>query len=377
MISVTLVRSAGDRRAFIELPFRLYRRDPNWVPPLRSDVAEILDPRRHPFHKHAQMELFLARATDGRIAGRIAAIKNDLHLEHHGEPVGFFGFFECERDPEVAAALFDAAGRWLRERGLSVMRGPASPSSNEEWGLLVQGFDSPPVVMMPYNPPWYADLIEQYGFRKAKDLVAYYLGDEEHPERLIPERLTRMSEALAKRHKISLRPLDMRHFWAEVERVRTIYNAAWEKNWGFVPMTDEEFMHLAKKMKQVVDPELVVFAEVDGDLAGFALALPDVNHALKHMGGRIFPFGWLKGLWHSRHIDTARVLTLGVLEPFRRTGATEMMYLYLLRAGPRRGLTKGEFSWILEDNTAMRAGLEKLGARVYKTYRLYDVALHA
>jgi hypothetical protein len=377
MTSVTPVRSTGDRRAFIELPFRLYRGDPNWVPPLRSDVSEVLDPRRHPFHRHARVELFLARSADGRVVGRIAAIKNDLHLEHHKEPVGFFGFFECEGNPEVAAALFDAAGQWLTERGLSVMRGPANPSSNEEWGLLVQGFDTPPVVLMPYNPPWYAQLIEQYGFRKAKDLVAYYLGDEEHPERLIPERLTRMSEALAKRHKIVLRPLDMRHFWDEVERVRTIYNAAWEKNWGFVPMTNEEFTHLAKKLKQVVDPDLVVFAEVDGALAGFALALPDVNRALKHMGGRIFPFGWLKGLWHSRHIDTARVLTLGVLEPFRRTGATEMMYLYLLRVGPSKGLTKGEFSWILEDNTVMRTGLEKLGARVYKTYRLYDVSLRA
>ncbi|MFN2431627.1 MAG: N-acetyltransferase family protein, partial [Gemmatimonadota bacterium] len=255
----------------------------------------------------------------------------------------------------------------LAERGLATMRGPASPSLNEEAGLLVDGFDRPPVIMMPYNPPWYADLIEAQGFRKAKDLLAYWRGHAEQPERLV-----RMAESLARRHKIVVRSMDKRRFEEEVQRVRTIYNAAWEKNWGFVPMTDAELEHMARKLKPVVDPDLVAFAEVDGQLAGFALGLPDLNRALKHANGRLWPFGWARILWHARKIDTFRVLTLGVLEPFRRTGAAEMMYLHLLRKGPPKGITKGEFSWILEDNAPMRAGLEKLGADLYKVYRLYD-----
>ncbi|MGH7719716.1 MAG: GNAT family N-acetyltransferase [Gemmatimonadaceae bacterium] len=365
-IGVSPVRTARERSEFIELPFRLYRADPYWVPPLRRDVAHLLDARRHPFYQHATAELFLAREGT-RAVGRIAAIRNDLHLTHHAEPVGFFGFFETERDPAITHALLDAAGGWLAERGLSVMRGPANPSLNEECGLLVQGFDSSPVVMMPYNPPWYADLLEGAGFEKAKDLVAYFLGHDTPPERLV-----HASELLARRHRITIRPLDMKRFWQDVERVRDLYNAAWEQNWGFVPMTDAEFTHLAKQMKTVVDPSLVAFAEVDGELAGFAMALPDLNRALRHMRGRLFPFGWAKALWHSRGIDTLRVLTLGVLEKYRRTGAAEMLYLYLMRTAPRRGITKGEFSWILEDNLPMRTALEKLGASAYKTYRLYD-----
>ena len=370
MIELSPVHSPRERRQFIELPYRLYRRDPHWVPPLRRDVAELLDPDRHPFHQHAEVELFLARDR-GRVVGRIAAVKNDLHLEHHGDGAGFFGMFETERDPAVATALLSAAAAWLASRGLRVMRGPASLSLNEECGLLVQGFDSAPVVMMPYNPPWYAELLEREGFTKAKDLLAYWLGQAHAPERLV-----RASELLARRHRISIRPLRMKDFWNEVARIRELYNAAWERNWGFVPMTEAEFHHLARQMKAVVDPNLIAFAEVDGGLAGFAFAVPDVNRALRHMGGRLLPFGWAKALWHSRRIDSARVLTLGVLEKYRRTGTAEMLILYLLRTGPKRGITKGEFSWILEDNWAMRTALENLGASVYKTYRLYDRPLH-
>jgi GNAT superfamily N-acetyltransferase len=226
--------------------------------------------------------------------------------------------------------------------------------------------------MMPWNPPWYADLLEGVGFRKAKDLLAYWRGHA-----AVPERLARAANALARRHRVRIRPMDRRRYWDEVAAIRRIYNTAWERNWGFVPMTDEEFTHLAKKMKPVVDPDLVAFAEVDGELAGFALGIPDLNRALRHANGRLFPIGWLKILLHARGIDTFRVLTLGVLEPYRKTGAAEMMYLYLLRTGPRKGITKGEFSWILEDNAVMRAGMEKFDAHVYKTYRLYDLPLGA
>ena len=371
MVRVRPVRSRRDRHAFIELPYRLYRHEPLWVPPLRRDVAEMLDPRRHPFHRHSEVELFLAES-GGRVAGRIAAIHNRRHVEFHGERAGFFGFFELERDPEIAAALVEAASAWVRERGLELLRGPASFSTNEEAGLLVDGFDRPPVLMMPWNPAWYADLLEGVGFRKVKDLLAYWRGHAR-----VPDRLVRAAEMLGRRHKVRIRPMNRRRFWDEVASIRRIYNAAWERNWGFVPMTDEEFTHLAKQMKPVVDPDLVAFAEVDGELAGFALGIPDLNQALRHANGRLFPIGWLKILLHSRGIDTFRVLTLGVLEPYRRTGAAEMMYLYLLRTGPPKGLTKGEFSWILEDNVLMRTAMEKFDAHVYKTYRLYDLPLDA
>ncbi|MFL5576940.1 MAG: GNAT family N-acetyltransferase [Gemmatimonadaceae bacterium] len=367
------MRSAAERRAFIELPFRLHRDDPRWVPPLRRDVAELLDPRRHPFHAHAQVELFLARSARGRVVGRVAAVRNELHERVHREPVGFFGFFETERDPAVAAALLDAAAGWLAARGLVVMRGPASLSLNEECGLLVEGFDTPPAVMMAHNPPWYAELLEGCGFRKAKDLLAYDIDARKPP----PERLLRFEQVAAERYGVTVRTLDRKRFGEEVERIRVLYNQAWEANWGFVPMTEAEFAHVAKQMKPIADFDFVAFAEVRGELAGFALALPDVNQALRHMGGRLLPLGWLKGLWHGRHIDAVRVLTLGVLPRYRRAGAAELMYLHLLRTASAKGLRRAELSWVLEDNAAIRTALENLGGHVYKRYRLYDRPLAA
>lgn len=341
------------------------------MPPLRRDVADLLSPR-HPFHSHAQVELFLARDDGGRVVGRIAAVKNDAHLEQHHDGAGFFGFFETERDAAVPPALFGAAERWLRERGLTVMRGPASFSVNEECGLLVRGFDTPPAVMMPHNPPWYADVVEGYGFTKAKDLIAYWLQDVE-----IPERVERLAGTLAARHEITLRMLDMKRFDEEVERIRALYNEGWEANWGNVPMTDAEFKHMAKQLKPVAVPELVVFAYVRGKLAGFALALPDLNVALRHMNGRLLPIGWALGLWHGRKIDRGRVLTLGVLPEYRRTGAADLLYLTLIKNGRAKGFRHGEASWILEDNTLMRAAIERAGGTPYKTYRLYDKAVGA
>ncbi len=366
MIQVSPVRSGGDRRAFIELPFRLYRNDPLWIPPLRRDVADLLNPG-HPFHSHGQVELFLARGDDGRVVGRIAAVKNDAHLSQHHDGAGFFGFFETERDPAIAPALFDAASAWLAKRGLAVMRGPASFSVNEECGLLVNGFDTPPAVMMPHNPAWYPEVVERAGFKKAKDLIAYWLQDAQ-----VPERVSRLADALAVRHQITIRPLDMKDFNAEVGRIRELYNKGWEANWGNVPMSDAEFAHMAKQLKPVAVPEMVLFAYVRGTLAGFALALPDLNVALRHMNGRLLPIGWALGLWHGRKIDRGRVLTLGVLPEFRRTGAADLLYQTLIKNGRAKGFRHGEASWILEDNLLMRTAIERAGGVAYKTYRLYD-----
>jgi GNAT superfamily N-acetyltransferase len=365
------VRSDRDRSEFIELPYRLYRDDPNWVPPLRRDVRELIDPEKHPFHQHATVELFLARR-NGDVVGRIAAVRNELQLKTHHDLTGFFGLFETVNDERVSKALLDAARTWLVERGLDNMRGPASFSLNEEAGLLVDGFDGPPVVMMTYNPPWYADLLERYGLKKSKDLVAYWWADAKPTPRLM-----KAADVLRKRFNVSLRTLDKKNFWNDVALVRRLYNDAWQDNWGHIPMTKAELDYMAKQLKPVVEPTLVVFAEVNGELAGFGLALPDFNVALKHMNGSLFPFGWAKALWYSRKIRTARTITLGVIEKYRRSGVSELIELELMINAQKKGIVNAEFSWVLEDNKMMRTPLEKMGAVVYRTYRMYDMPISA
>lgn len=363
----------GDRdalEAFVRLPWGLYRGDPHWVPPLLRDVRRMLDPRKHPFHEHSRVRLFLA-LRDGIPVGRIAAIHNRRHQEFHDEPVGFFGFFESDPDPPVGAALLAAAGDWLRDRGLRVLRGPTSFSTNETAGLLVEGFDGPPMLMMPYNPPWYADLLEANGFRPAKDLLAYLLTDNEPPDYLV-----RGASLVERRTGATVRPLRKDRFQEELETVRRIYNAAWERNWGFVPMTDAELEHMAAELEPILDPNLCLFAELpSGETIGFVLALPDFNQVLRRLDGRLFPFGWAKALWLSRRITSLRVITLGVVEGHRRRGIDALLIRELIRHGAARGITRGELSWVLEDNRPMRAALERLGGRVYRRYRLYDAPL--
>ncbi|MDP2497611.1 MAG: hypothetical protein Q8W44_06390 [Candidatus Palauibacterales bacterium] len=369
-LEVRPVRSGDGMRAFVRLPWSIYRGDPNWVPPLLSDVRKAFDPDRHPFHQHSDVQPFLA-LRDGRPAGRICGVHNRRHVEFHGEPVGFFGYFESVEDPAVSAALFDAAGEWLRERGMETMRGPANFSSNEEWGLLAEGFDRPPMIMMPYNPPYYLDLLEEYGFREAQTLVAYWLDDPEPPERLV-----RASRIVKERYGVEVRNLRMEEFDREIERVRRLYNVAWEKNWGFVPMTDAEFDFLAEELKPVVEPDLVKMAEgPDGELVGFTVAVPDFNRAIAHADGRLFPFGLLRILWHARKISQMRVLTLGIHPEWRRRGVDALLYLELFRGGRAQGIDAGEFSWMLEENEEIRRPMERMGAGVYKRYRLYDASL--
>lgn len=371
------VRGKRDLKTFVTFPWKVYARDPNWVPPLIGPMMKMLDRDHHPFHQHAEVEYFLARrrgdrngARAGEAVGRIAAIVNHAHNEFHEEKTGFFGFFESLPDPEVPSLLLESAAGWLRKRGMTVMRGPANFSSNEDWGLLVDGFDRPPMVMMPYNPRAYSEFFERYGLRRVKDLVAYYMTED-----MLPERLPKMRERLERSSQVQVRSLDKKHFDAEVERIRDLYNAAWEKNWGFVPMTHAEIDHMASELKTVVDPDLVVFAEREGKAIGFALALPDVNQAVKKANGRLFPFGLLKILLESRRIRAIRVLTLGVLKEYRGKGADILMYMSLYQNGTRKGYRAGEFSWILEDNAPMRRALDAIGAEVYKTYRLYDLPL--
>ena len=269
-IDVTPVQSPADLKAFINLPWTIYRNDPQWVPPLRRDLKKRFDETQYPFFDHAEAEFLIARR-QGRVVGRIVAIKNDIHIDFHGEQVGFFGFFESIEDPEVAAALFFHAAQWLRERKLGVMRGPVNYSTNDDCGLLVEGFDSPPMIMMSYNPPYYLNLIEGFGFEKAKDLLAYEITDEVQ----VPERLERTVQWIKKRKKITIRPLVKKHIHQEIQRVKEIYNSAWEKNWGFVPMTDREIDYMAQELIQIIDPDLLLFAEIEEEPVAFILALPD------------------------------------------------------------------------------------------------------
>lgn len=359
--------AAGEPLArFIDVAWRINARDRHWVPPLRRDVKELLDRRRHPFHRHADVAYFLAER-GGEAVGRIAAIVNHRHNEFHGERTGFFGFFESEDDPEVAAALITAACDWLAARGMERVRGPTNFSTNEECGLLVEGFDSAPAVMMTHNPPYYAALLEGQGFHKAKDLLAYWL-DEARP----PERLVRGVERVQQRSGVVIRSLDMRRFQDEVAAVKAVYNSGWAPNWGFVPMTDAEFEFMARKLKPVVDPELCLMAEANGEVVGFSLTLPDFNQALKHVNGRLFPFGLIRLLWESRRIRGVRILTLGLKPGYRRLGIDAALYLRTWQVGTGKGHMTGEASWILEDNWEMRRALEKMGARLRKTYRIYE-----
>jgi len=339
---------------------------------LRRDVETLLSRTKNPFFEHAEAEYFIAER-DGDVVGRIAAISNRLHNETHEDRVGFFGFFESIDDQDVANALLEAAAGWCRALGHDVLRGPTSFSVNDECGLLVDGFDTPPALMMPHNPPYYIGLLERGGLVKAKDLWVYQGGSEQGYVP-VPERLARATEMIRQRQGITLRSLNMKNFEGEVERIKELYNSAWEKNWGFVPMTEHEIDHLAEQFKPVVIPEMVPMAEKDGKLIGFGIALPDLNVIFRtNRSGRLFPM-ILRLLWalKMKRIRRARILLLGVVPAYQGKGVDAMLYHWIWTKSAERGIYWGEAGWILEDNPAMNAGLEKMTFRVYKTYRLYD-----
>ncbi|HEX8360070.1 MAG TPA: hypothetical protein VF613_08185 [Longimicrobium sp.] len=361
-------------RPFIDLAWKVNARDPQWVPPLRMALEAALDRKKHPFHLHADVAYFLAERGK-EVVGRIAAIVNHRHNEFHEDRVGFFGLFEAVDDPAVARALVDAAAGWVKARGMDTLRGPVNLSTNEEVsspGVLVEGFDTPPTVTMSHNPPYYGALLEGAGLAKSMDLLAYWIGSAVPPERLV-----RGVERMTRREGVTLRSLRMKHLDEEVRIIQEVYNSAWSRNWGFVPMTDEEFAYLAKDMKSVVDPDLCMIAEKEGRPVGFSLTLPNLNEALRHLpDGKLFPFGLFKFLWHRRKIGSARIMTLG-LRPELQTssGIGAAMYLRTFQVAGEKGYNTGEASWILENNLLMRQALEKVGFEQYKTYRVYDRAL--
>jgi GNAT superfamily N-acetyltransferase len=372
-ISIREVSSEKEKKVFIKVPWHIYRHDPHWVPPLIIDRIAFLSPKKNPFFKSAKVKFFVAYNDRGTAVGRIAAIVSANHLKIHNDGAGFFGLFESVDDQQVSDMLFNRAAEWLREQGMSTMRGPISMNINDEIGLLIDGFDSPPVLMLPYNPPYYEELLRAFGFKKEIDWYAYYI---DVPDRKIPERLAKGAELAKKRYKFTIRKVNMKDYDNEVKRVQAIYNSAWEKNWGAVPFTDEEFKHLAKDLKLIVNPDLVFMAEVDGKVVGVSLALPDLNQALiKIKNGKLLPFGIVKLLRHRRKIDMIRLAIMGVLKEYRNMGIETCLIHETYANGLKTGAWRCEMSQILENNAPMNNILIKLGAKRYKTYRIYDYKL--
>jgi hypothetical protein len=368
-------RSKRDLSRFFDVADSVYAGDPNWVPPLRDDVAKVFS-SKNPFFHHAEIQLFVAHRGDADV-GRIAAVLDRAHNEFHGEKTGFFGFFESVNDREVSDALFDAAARWARDRGMRILRGPANPSLNDEAGLLVEGFDSPPILMMTYNPRYYVDLVDAAGFTKAKDLLAYWFEIGKEPL----ARFMRINERFRKRNRdITVRKVSKKSLAADLPKIREVYNDAWEKNWGFVPMTPAEMDFMAARLKPLLDENFLFLGEAkrpDGTLepVAFMLSLPDYNQAIQPLGGRLLPFGWLKFLLGIKKITRLRVVTLGLKKDYRMRGIQSLMFEEGLRASLNRGFTGCEVSWMLEDNDLVLRSVRLWGGKPYKTYRMYDKAI--
>lgn len=373
-VTVTPVRSKRDLDEFIELPYRRYRTYQHWIPPLRRVQRETFSAKHNPYYDHAEVELFLARR-EGRVVGRVTAQIDDEYLRYHGVKDGHFGFFECERNPDTASALLGAAESWLRERSMERIVGPLSFSTNGESGMLAEGFDSPPMALMPYNPRHYLDLMAAAGYEKCKDLWAWkwdYQSVPAGPAKLVKE--------LRQRPGLRVRRANMKDFDNEVRTILELYNDAWSDNWGFVPATNAEAAQLARDLKLIADPAIVPFVEVDGVPVAFALAIPNLNEAIRDIGGNLFPTGALKLLWRLKvdRVKSGRLLLLGIKKEFRTRKYAGLAYLLcdeIDRGREERGYTWAEFSWTLEDNHLINHMIEKIGATHYKTYRVFEKAL--
>ena len=374
-LTVRPVKTKRELKRFVKLPFRLHRDSEQWVAPLIFERMQFLDRSRNPFFDHAEVELFLAER-DGQPVGRISAQIDEHWDTRYGSETGMFGFFESEDDPEVAAALFDAAGAWLAERKRSKVLGPMDFTTNDEVGLLVEGYELRPMILQPWHPPYYRELIEGQGLNKAMDLWMWWLalgelkeGNEFHP--LIHE----AAEKVESEHGITVRNMRKRDLANEVKRFVEIYNEAWNENWGFVPITPEEAEFQAKNLKPILDERWTFIAERDGEVLGAALTLPDINQALAKINGRLLPFGWLRFLLAQRKIDNVRVFALGVRPAYQHTGIAADFYIrHLEEADPDR-VYGGETGWILETNEPMNRAMEGMGGKVIKKYRLFEKAL--
>lgn len=370
------VRTRSDLRSFLRLPWKIYKDDPAWVPPLLQERKDFLNPKKNPFFEHAAVELFLAER-DGEPVGRISAQVDHLHNETHQEQTGFFGLFECIDDPDVAACLLDNAAGWLKSRGLKTIRGPFSFSINEEAGLLVDGFAHPPFVLTPHNPPYYPALLEGWGLRKVKDLFCWRY-DSSRP---VPEMARQIAEEARKDPRLTIREVNPKSLESDVRVLIDVFNSAWSQNWGFVPLTENEIKKAAKDFKMILEPKLALIAEIDGRPAAISLALPNLNEAIRDLNGRLFPFGLFKLLYRIRakKIRSARLILLGIKKEYRKdvlgAGLSVFLYVEKRRRSQELGHWGGELSWTLEDNQKINNGIALMGGEHYKTYRVYEKSL--
>jgi GNAT superfamily N-acetyltransferase len=369
-IEISDVTTSRERNAFIKFPWRIYANDPAWVPPLIIERKTFLNRKRHPFYRHGDAVLFLARK-NGEVVGRILASDDPNYNALHQSNVGCFGLFECINDRDVAAALFDRAASWLREKGRTEIMGPIDYSTNYVCGLLIDGFQFPPTILTAHNPPYYRDLIESWGFTKAKDWYAWWFAD---PAKAVAK-LRRLSARFNTNCPATIRSANLRNLRDESRRLRQIYNQAWEKNWGFVPFTEAEIEFMTSELKPLLVPEFGWVAEIEDQPVGFTLCLPDINVVLPHLNGRLtrfgLPIGLIKLLLCKRRIRKGRLIALGVVEKYRRTGIAEMLVLRVIEETMvKRGIT-GELSMTLEDNFMINRFLEAIGAERYKTYRIF------
>ncbi|NNF58208.1 MAG: hypothetical protein HKN04_08190 [Rhodothermaceae bacterium] len=376
-VTVRPVASGSDRKRFIDFVYDHYADDPHFVPPLRMDQQKVLNPKKNPFFEHGQIQLFLAEDAQGKLVGRIAGIVNGMHLQKYDDATGFFGFFESIEDYGVAEALLDAAAGWLRDQGMQAVRGPANPTLNDTSGLLVDGFDREPSILMAYNKPYYEGFLLRYGFERAMTMFAYYV----HKKYLDTAKLERGTEIVRRRNPgLTLRTMDMSRFMDEAMIAKDIYNEAWSENWGHVPMTDHEFEHLAKDLKQVIEPDLVYFLEMDGEPVAFSVTIPNLNQALKHVsGGRLFPLGLPTLLARAKlgGVYETRMPLLGVRKDYHGRGFDSLMVLETIQRGKAKGYEACEMSWVLESNKRLINALDAVGAVVDKTYALFEKRLDA
>jgi GNAT superfamily N-acetyltransferase len=363
------VRSSKEQKQFVNFPWKLYEGDPNWIPPLLSEHRHLLGYRHHPFYDDAEGQTFLA-LRDGEVCGRVLALVNHTHNRRYIEKRGFFGFFESVDDPAVSGALFDAARAWLAERGMQAIRGPCNPSSNYELGLLLEGFHSPPTFMMTYNKPYYAKLVESFGFRKVQDMYAFW-GHVDMISKLDKKLFFIAQEAKA-RFNVKVRTMRKDRFREELAMFLDMYNQSLSGMWGFVPLSPGELKALGEGLRHLIVPELALFAEIDGEPIGVVFGLLDYNPRIKQIGGRLLPFGFIRLLTNKRAIKKMRVISVNVIPEYQRWGLGVVLLGGLIQPMLKWGMQEAEFSWVLESNTLSRGSLEKGGARLDKTYRIYD-----
>lgn len=373
LMQIVKVTTKKQKKQFIDFPHNLYKGDSNYVPEIYLGMQELMNPKKNPFFEHSSAELFLAYQDD-KIVGRIAAIQNNNYNRFANTNVGYFGFFDVIDDYSVAEKLLQTAVEWVRTKGHIALYGPTNFTTNETAGVLVEGYDSPPVINMTYNKPYYVDFLKQFGFSKQMDLLAYKI-----PTQTVSEKSLRVAERLEERLKnrgIRIRHINLKNWDQEVKVIHQLYKDAWDKNWGFVPPTDKEFDHLAQSLKLVLVPEMVFLAEKDGKGIGFFLALPNINEIMiKQKRGRILPFGAIRLLMGKRKTKILRIILLGVVEEFRKLGIEAIFYAKIIRYAQQNGIEYGEGSWILEENEMMNKGLQNLNGEAYKRYRIYQKSI--